>query len=74
MDIDGVHVNKKPRPPQNIEVQTKSDVDCMIVDSVSESVTQVPSFKVEHLPSTIVLKGEKKHKLGINMSNRQSLI
>lgn len=65
MDIDGVHVNKKPRPPQNIEVQTKSDVDCMIVDSVSESVTQVPVFKLEHLPNlAVVLKGEPKAETG----------
>ena len=35
----------------------------MIVDSFTESVTQVPTFKVENLTLTIILKGESKEEI-----------
>lgn len=34
MDIDGIHVSKKPNLSQSKEVATESDEDCMIVDLV----------------------------------------
>jgi len=32
----------------------------MIVDLGSENVIQVPVFKVQHIPSTVIIKGESK--------------
>ena len=60
IDIDGVHVSKMPRLSQSKEVESKSEEDCMIVDSVLESVTLVPTFKVKYLYLAVILKGESK--------------
>ena len=59
MEIDGIHIIKNPKLYQDKGAITESDDDCMIVDSVPDSVTLVQTFKVEHLPSAIVLKGYK---------------
>ena len=55
-----MHINKKFKLSQDKEVITQSDQvlddkDCMIVDYVPRSITQVPAFKMEHFPSTFVL-------------------
>jgi hypothetical protein len=58
MEIDGIHVSKRPKLSQDKEVITKSYDDCMIVDSVPESVTPVPTFKVEHFSSDTMSSGK----------------
>ena len=45
MDIDEVHINKKFKFSHESEIKTKED--CMIVDPVPESITQVSTFNIE---------------------------
>ena len=67
IDIDGVHVSKNPNLSQRKEIQNKSDEDCMSVDSGQENVIPVPTFKVEHSPLSVVIKGESK----VEMENQK---
>ena len=45
MDIDDDHVNKNLKLSKGTEIETKED--CMIIDRVPSSVTQVSTFKIE---------------------------
>ena len=67
MDRDGVHVCKKPRFSQRKGIETESDEDCMIVDLGPENVISMPTFKVENIPSGVVIKGESK----VEIENQQ---
>lgn len=56
MDIDEVHVNKKPKFSQETEAEIEEN--CTIIDPLPESVTQISSFNIENIPSVVILTGE----------------
>lgn len=58
MDIDEVHVNKKPKFSSHNEIEIEKD--CMIIDPVLESIEKVPTFKINKIPSIVVLEDQEK--------------
>ena len=58
MDIDDDHVNKILKLSQGTKIEIGEEYK--IIDYVPGSVTQVSTFKIEEVPSNVVLKRESK--------------